>query len=270
VDVDERRFLSKVDRTGPHHVWTGARSARGAGQLRIDGKLHSAARVAWILANGDVPAGGRILGCKDEPSCVHPDHLRFDAGKAPIALARSKRGGGTVVARSPGTWRISVSAGNDDTGNRRRTSRTVHGTKAEAIRELAVLTANVGDGSDLPSRTNRSLTIDDLVDWYLAFARDERGLEHSTLVGYEDAYRTWIKPHLGPRRASSVQHGDLGRMRRAGLSYSRMNNARALLSGAYKWGKRDRKVSTNPVPVFESGCPRVATAALRVGDHAAV
>jgi integrase len=55
--------------------------------------------------------------------------------------------------------------------------------------------------------------------------------------------------------ASSVQHGDLdrifGRMRRAGLSHSRMNNARALLRGTYKWGKRDRKVSANPVDRFE-------------------
>ena len=131
----------------------------------------------------------------------------------------------------------------------------MHGSKADAVRELAALTAAFGDGEELPSRSNRGLTLDDLVSWYLAYARDERGLEHSTLVGYEEAYRTWIKPHLGTRRASSVQHGDLdrvfGRMRRAGLSHSRMNNARALLSGADDWGKHDRKVSTNPVDRFE-------------------
>jgi len=40
-------------------------------------------------------------------------------------------------------------------------------------------------------------------------------------------------------------------MRRAGLSRSRMNNARALLSGAFKWGKRHRKVTSNPVDGFE-------------------
>ena len=40
--VDGDRFESKVDRTGPHHLWTGARSARGIGQIRIDGRLLTA------------------------------------------------------------------------------------------------------------------------------------------------------------------------------------------------------------------------------------
>ena len=83
----------------------------------------------------------------------------------------------------------------------------------------------------------------------------ERGLEHSTLVGYADAYKTWIKPAIGSKRANSIRPADLdkvfGRLRRAGLSRSRMNNARALLSGAYKWGKRHRKVASNPVDGFE-------------------
>ncbi len=40
-------------------------------------------------------------------------------------------------------------------------------------------------------------------------------------------------------------------MRRAGLSHSRMNNARAALSGAYKWGHRHGKVNANPTRGFE-------------------
>ncbi|MGF1598310.1 MAG: tyrosine-type recombinase/integrase [Acidimicrobiales bacterium] len=40
-------------------------------------------------------------------------------------------------------------------------------------------------------------------------------------------------------------------MRRAGLSKSRMVNARAVISGAYTWGRRHRKVSINPVLGFE-------------------
>lgn len=42
-----------------------------------------------------------------------------------------------------------------------------------------------------------------------------------------------------------------GHMRNAGLSHSRMNNARAALSGAYKWGRRHGKVSADPMRGFE-------------------
>src|SRR5262249_38404725 len=71
-------------------------------------------------------------------------------------------------------------------------------------------------------------SVDELIDWYLIFARDDRGLEHSTLVGYREVYATWLKPHFGHLPASRVKEEHLeatfGRMRRAGLSHSRMNN----------------------------------------------
>ena len=87
------------------------------------------------------------------------------------------------------------------------------------------------------------------------FAAEDRGLEHSTMIGYQDAYEHWLKDMLGSKRASSVTMADLdmvfGRMRRAGLSHSRMNQARSVLSGAYKWGKRHGKVTSNPLIGFE-------------------
>lgn len=249
------RFDAKVDRSGPHHLWLGARSAQGVGQVRVDGKLITAPRAAWTLAYGDPPSGSKVLACPDEPACVRPEHLRLDRTATAITARRGRRGSGSIAERADGSWRITASAGYDDTGNRRRSVRIIHGTKHEATKALAELVADTGDGSQLPPRTERDTTVDGLVAWYLDFARTDRGLEHSTLVGYADAYKTWIKPAIGSRRASSIRPADLdkvfGRLRRAGLSRSRMNNARALLSGAYKWGKRHRKVPSNPVEGFE-------------------
>ena len=102
---------------------------------------------------------------------------------------------------------------------------------------------------------DKHLTVDNLVAWYLEFARQDRGLDHSTLTGYTDAYSHWLKEPIGHKRANSITTAELDtafdRMRRAGLSRSRMNNARALLSGAFKWGKRHRKVTSNPVDGFQ-------------------
>jgi hypothetical protein len=83
--------------------------------------------------------------------------------------------------------------------------RTIRGTKQDATKALAELVAEIGDGSQLPARAERDTTVDALVAWYLDSARSERGLEHSTLVGYTDAYKTWIKPAIGAKRANSIR-----------------------------------------------------------------
>jgi integrase len=165
------------------------------------------------------------------------------------------RGAGTITAISPGVWKIGATAGVDRLGQRRRTFRTIYGTRQDAAKALAALVTEVGDGHHLVRQGDKQLTVDSLVAWYLEFAREDRGLEHSTLTGYADAYSHWLKEPIGHKRASSITMAELdmafGRMHRAGLSRSRMNNGRALLSGAFKWGKRHRKVNSNPVGGFE-------------------
>ena len=251
------QFEAKVDRSGTHHLWLGARSSRGVGQVRVDGKLQTAARLAWELEHGPVDDGYRVVSCPDNPSCVRVDHLTIQqyASSAAPARSRSARGAGSISAVSKGVWKIGVTAGVDDRGRRLRTFRTVHGTRTEAAKALAALVTEVGDGRGLLRQSEKQITVDELVDWYLEFARDERGLDHSTLIGYSDAYVHWLKEPLGRKRASSITMAELdkafGRMRRAGLSRSRMNNGRALLSGAFKWGKRHGKVARNPVDGFE-------------------
>ena len=269
--LDRVRFEAKIDRNGEHHLWLGAVAANGVGQVRVDGKLVTAPRAAYELEHGPVGTGLRVLTCPDEPGCVRVDHLRVEqhgSSKPAEARKRAARGAGSIEAISRGVWKICVTAGLDSDGRRRRTYRTIRGTRTDAAKALAALVTEVGDGSRLPRQSDKHLTVDALVEWYVTFAAEERGLEHSTLVGYEDAYSHWLGDVIGTKRASSVTMADLdkafGRMRRASLSHSRMNNARSVLSGAYKWGKRHGKVTFNPVDGFElptsKHTPRATTA----------
>jgi len=52
VNPQRERFEAKVDRTGDHHVWTGAKKADGTGQVRIGGRLMTAHRAAWEFEHG--------------------------------------------------------------------------------------------------------------------------------------------------------------------------------------------------------------------------
>jgi DNA-binding transcriptional ArsR family regulator len=63
VGSTAERFEALVDGSGDHHVWLGAVDAEGTPQVRVDGRLTTARRVAWHLAHGPIPAGVRIAAC---------------------------------------------------------------------------------------------------------------------------------------------------------------------------------------------------------------
>lgn len=201
--------------------------------MRVGGKLTTAARVAWELAHGPLPAGARVNRCPGEPACVRLDHLSLRGGVAPappgaaLPPPQADRtphcaacGGGAKQELRPGVWKLTVAVGRDDEGRLERAYRTFAGTEREATEALAAFVAEVGDGASVPSAAQRALTVDDLVGWYLDFARDERGLEHSTRHGYREVYVRWLRPVLGGLKAASLDEGRIdrafGRMRRAG------------------------------------------------------
>jgi integrase len=251
-------FDTKVDRSGEHHLWTGAKTQRQAGQIRIDGHLRTATQVAWELEHGPIPDGHVVVSCSSEKLCVKADHLSLKQRRTTNGAStqrRSKRGGGSITKVGTDRWKITVDAGRDQTGKRRRVTRTISGTKVDANRALAALNVEVQTGEKKPSPTGGTLTVDELINWYLPFAQEVRGLQHSTVVGYRDPYDKWLSADLGHLKADRLTPAQLdrafGKMRQAGLSHSRMNNARSALAGAYKWGKRHDKVSSNPVKSFE-------------------
>jgi integrase len=82
-----------------------------------------------------------------------------------------------------------------------------------------------------------------------------QGKELRTRQRYVSANNNWISPVLGTKPVRRVSAEDIDRcfaaMRRAGQSASSMNQAKALLSGAFKWARRTGKVPHNPMLGFQ-------------------
>lgn len=81
TEGDRFRFAAKVERRGQDDCWLWTASAipNGHGQMTLGARPHNrpyyAHRIAWTLANGDIPAGMFVLHTCDVPRCVNPRHL---------------------------------------------------------------------------------------------------------------------------------------------------------------------------------------------------
>ena len=69
------RFISRVNFTGYHWLWTGRLDRDGYGGFDVNDRHTRAHRVSYQFFNGDLPAGCYILHTCHIRRCVHPDHL---------------------------------------------------------------------------------------------------------------------------------------------------------------------------------------------------
>jgi integrase len=255
------RFEAKVDRSGEHHVWTGSRLGDGSGQLRVNGKVTTARRVAWEMAHGALPLGARVGGCPADPACVRVEHLSVQGGEStgrPVsARTRAPRGSGTKRQVRPGVWKLTVTAGRWADGSPRRVHRTVRaGTDGEASAALADFAAEVRSAPLPTGKDDRDISVDDAVERFLTeHLMGEKGREESTIAHYRSVHGKWFSPDIGRRRLRDIDEATIdrlfGRMRKAGLSASRMNDARSLYVPLFRWAKRRRIVARSPMADFE-------------------
>ena len=70
------RFQSKIDYSGNCWLWTAAVNRKGYGQFYYDGKMWTTHRLAYFLANGEIPELPLIIRhkCRSK-NCCNPEHL---------------------------------------------------------------------------------------------------------------------------------------------------------------------------------------------------
>jgi integrase len=233
------RFEAKVDRSGEHHLWLGARTRDGSGTFKAGGTSPVMARkVAWELVHGPVPRGAQVLSCQVK-ACVRVEHLRLKQGKDRVPPTTSRTRAMSV--------RVQVQL------NGQRAHRRVRGGRAEVEATKVQLREQLKKAGPR-DRDATGWNLDELVDRYLVYL-EQQGREARTRARYADVRKNWVSPAIGSKPARRLTAEDIDRcfalMRKAGQSASSMNQAKALLSGAFKWGQRTGKVLHNPMIGFQ-------------------
>lgn len=86
----EKLLARGVRNTNGCFEWTGARSTRGYGNVRINNFLHNVHRLTFSLINGPIPKGIVICHRCDNPSCFEITHLFADTHKGNMADMKAK------------------------------------------------------------------------------------------------------------------------------------------------------------------------------------
>ncbi len=213
-----------------------ARSIRciASSQHGIPGEIHPSIHLADTLRDvSDTPAG------------------------SPFNEALSVRGAGFKRQIRPGVWRLEVTAGTHDDGAQRRESKTIEAVNSdEASAELGRFAVEVRNAPAASSREVRKITVNDAIEQFLVeHLAGEKGREPKTVNDYRRLHEQWFAPHFGSRLVRHVEpamiDNGFGRMRRAGLSRSRMNQAKSLYGPFFRWTKARRMTSTSPMVDFQ-------------------
>jgi integrase len=250
-----------VDRTGEHHLWLGSiHPDRATGRIKVNKTVVTAHRVAWELAHGPLPPKTLVLTCPDNPACVRVEHLKIDEQtKAPqTGQKRSPKGAGSMRKMRPGTWELRVTAGRwEDNGHQRTLTRTVSApTEAEAAVQLAKFVEELSDLHLPNSRVTRDATVDEAMERYLTeYLTEEKGRAEKTVTDYRYLHQLWFSPTVGSKPVNRIESSTMdllfGKMRKAGLSASRLNQAKSLYAPFFRWAKRRGMAVRNPMVNFE-------------------
>ena len=232
------RFEANVDRSGEHHLWCGYVAPDGTAQIRVNGRLTTARRVAWELAHGPLARGVNVASCIDATRCVRVEHLAVGRRRrptpAPLPRRRALRGAGSVQEIRPGVWKVTIATANG------RRARTIHGTHADAFTALD----NLHEENDGPVASLNALAAR-----YLAHT-SASGRAPNTIRRYRELWQDWLAPTLGATRPDELQPAQiettLAAMSDHGLSASSTRQAASLLARTYRWAQDAGLANYNP------------------------
>ena len=74
-------------------LWLLSVNRKGYGQMRVDGRLQYVHRLAYVAANGPIPAGKKVCHRCDQTICIEPAHLwlGMDLDNARDCVAKGRR-----------------------------------------------------------------------------------------------------------------------------------------------------------------------------------
>ena len=168
-------------------------------------------------------------------------------------------GQGTVEKRGKNTYRLRVSITYSN-GSKKRLDKTVHcRTKSEANKALDAWRLELLKDSDKAFRSD--MTLNEYLQSYLLYCRDEKELSPSTIRGYRDVIRTRFDGEFGKTKLCDLQphliEEHYSYLRREGgangrpISGSSVRKAHSILKAALKRAVRLALIPHNPCDLVD-------------------
>ncbi len=157
----------------------------------------------------------------------------------------------------PGMWELRLTSGRWKNGRPRSLTRTVPAKNKTAAAALLEEFITEMTDSHLPeSQDLRDITVDEAVDRFLnEYLAAEKGRAEKTINDYRYLHQRWFSPTIGGQQVKRIDSATMdrlfGRMRQAGLSGSRLNQAKSLYVPFFRWTKRRGMTTRNPMVEFQ-------------------
>lgn len=122
------------------------------------------------------------------------------AGRPLDGRKRRSRGEGTIEERGHNVWRMRVYAGKDPvTGHPRQVSRTYHGSKTAALKEMRRLTSEVDQRLQVGTRATMATLFERWQEQLVSIGRSQ-----VTVETYRGIVKTHLLPAFGDRHLDTL------------------------------------------------------------------